>query len=290
MNGKIIAVIAIVAVVVIAGAGVGIYFLLKDKGGDPETDYTLIDSTSNIKAGMTIKEKTESSKQNSDVTYKVTKVEGGTVTFTQKVKGTNSAEGILVLEQFDPDKYASGIYILAFDYRDSTLPEGINVTKEGNVYTINGTYSVKNPVMGIEQKFTDLKITIDSDVTAVNGKFTNDMDLAGEYYSNSSYDLNTADSKLKGTVDVSSYQEKTDGITAFYSHTLMYFTSSYKSIATSEPSKYGNVDTTKYTLNGVASEINFKDVVMQVYKDYILYGSGTADGEDFETKTDIFIA
>ena len=74
MNGKIIAVIAVVAVVVIAGAGVGIYFLLKDKGGDPETDYTLIDSTSNIKAGMTIKEKTESSKQNSDVTYKVTKV------------------------------------------------------------------------------------------------------------------------------------------------------------------------------------------------------------------------
>ena len=36
--------------------------------------------------------------------------------------------------------------------------------------------------------------------------------------------------------------------------------------------------------------INFKDVVMQVYKDYVLYGSGTTDGEDFEAKTDIFIA
>ena len=167
MNGKVLAIVA-VAVVVVAAAGAGAFFLLKDKDKEPDADYTLLDSNDNIKVGMTIVTDTDAESMTSHAKYVVNAVANGKVTFSMK----SETSGDTVLATFDDFMPTGFMTEFPFDYTDpNEVPQGVTVTPDGNLYTINGSFKQNDPPIVVDFTFDNLKINYNGTaVTAVDGK------------------------------------------------------------------------------------------------------------------------
>ncbi len=151
---------AIVVVAVIAMSVGAVHFM----GESADPNYSVLDSTDNLAAGQTFNKTSTVGPMNMAFAYKITNVENGVVSYTINSTSEVSTyeKRIEGLDYFDPANY----YI--FDYTDSSaIPAGITVTKDGDVYILNGSYESAPTVTTYE----NFRITNDGTaVTNVEGK------------------------------------------------------------------------------------------------------------------------
>ena len=285
MNGKVLAIVA-VAVVVVAAAGAGAFFLLKDKDKEPDTDYKLLDSNDNIKAGLTIEERSEGDSSSYKGKTVVTSVDAGIVKYTEEWSSKTSSYGETI---YDLSDFVPGGPEVPFDYTGSTYPSGITVDKDGNVYTIKGTTEVNNPPFKVKYTYDDLKIEYNGAVISVNGgiEMVNDMATGKTDYN---MDFKTENSKLLAKADMEYSGTDQCAVDAFYSAVLEKFDQSEYPGATitSDDGTFKGVDVKVYTLNGGTHA--FKDMKIDVYNGYIIHTDGEAEGESGSMTAYIYMA
>ena len=290
MNGKVLAIVA-VAVVVVAAAGAGAFFLLKDKDKEPDADYTLLDSNDNIKVGMTIVTDTDAESMTSHAKYVVNAVANGKVTYSMK----SETSGDTVLATFADFMPTGFLTEFPFDYTDpNEVPEGVTVTPDGNLYTINGSFKQNDPPIVVDFTFDDLKINYNGTaVTSVDGKMKA-VSTFGGTVETGEYNFKTKDGVLGGTTNEEFENPSREvAIASFYDDVLMTYNAATYAPATitSAAGTYGGVDVTVYTINGTdADGDTYENVNISVYKGFMLHGEGKINGENATQTTKIYIA
>ena len=265
---------ALLAVVVVAAAGAGAYyFFFMD-----HSDYTLLDSEDNIKAGLTIESDMKSPDDDMKGKYVVKSVEDTKVTFSYDSTSEGTSDDVYELSDFKPS-------LMDFDYTGDA-PSGVTVVKDGNVYTINGKYTSSIATY----TYDNLKITYDgSSVTAVSGwwhtKYTSDS-------SERQVDLSTNDGKVianfkytgSGTQEIA----KSNFFKAMF---ISYDASDYYGADIKESKEnIGGVNATVYTINGTDSHgDSYDNLKIYTYKGLMIKGDGKINGEKVTLKTSIYM-
>ena len=167
MKYNILTAVAVVVVVVAAAVVMVNGDDDKSKGiGYDRSEYALLDSDSNIAAGMMIKLHFEGSNVLSDDVYTVESVSDGKVTYTKVFDSTSS-----VSQQLTPFK-PQGDFVWNLNYTlDSPYPE-ISFNRDGDSYGILG--SVPGLPQGMSVEFSNFWITWtpSEGVTKVSGNMT----------------------------------------------------------------------------------------------------------------------
>ena len=153
---------AIVVVAVIAMSVGAVHFM----GESADPNYSVLDTTDNLAAGQVFTKTSVIGPANMTISYKIDKIENGEVSYT--ITSTSAIDTyekrIEGFDYFDPANY----YI--FDYTDSSaIPAGMTVTKDGDIYILNGNHESAPTVTTYE----NFRITNDGTaVTNVEGKMS----------------------------------------------------------------------------------------------------------------------
>ena len=298
MSDKSIAALAIAVIIaVVAASCVVVEFKENDKEenyafGDPESDFTLLDSPDKIVPGLTLKnlERAEEGKAYTqfDTTVVVDDVADGKVTYSWILK-TDSYDST------ELEKYAPGqVKVYGLDYTNAPYPEGITVAVDGDTYTINGTWVPQYFTENIT--FVDFRIVwTGEEVTDVNGKITNNGDS-----SSGEDDVETVDGTVwehgwgsnsgTGTADTADFY---DTLSAELFTIEKYDADDYTGATVTEGSgKCGNVTCTVYTVNGKSNKYGnvYEDFKLYVYDGYVLQVNGLCDGAQNTGSLSIFVA
>ena len=259
----------LLGVVVVVAAAIGAYWFFFADQDELKSDYTLLDSDDKIKEGLTIKTKMELDDEVSDMEMVVDSVSGGMVKYHFTSKGSIEYD-LLVYKPLYFD----------FDYT-ATAPSGVTVTKDGNTYTINGSYTKSDTTCS----YDGLKIIFDgSTVTSVSGAYGSEIKKTS-YVDSTENTVRTED----GKADVTTKRSYTDlagrAVDEFYDWVFLSFDPadySGPNVTVKETEgRVGNVKTQLYTINGTTSDDRtFKDVEIHVYKGYILKADGEMDDDD----------
>ena len=290
MNSKLIAIIAAVVIVAAAG-GAAAYFLLKqDK--EPDSDYTLLDSNDRIRPGLTLI--LTSSGKDYDYSDKavVDSLPNGMVNFTEKTESENRAFGNYGynLNDFVPSNPACAY--TRFDYTAAQLPSGVEVSQEGNDYTIKGTYTVVNMGTTVKITYDSLKITYDgTNVSAVSGTATTER-TGDDMKSKEVTEFKTENGQLLSKYDDSFETKEQRAIDEFYDYMIVKFDPNNFSgteIVDSDGS-YGNVDVKIHTVNGTVDERVYENYKFYCYNGYIIHSEGSINGNDMSMTLSIYVA
>jgi hypothetical protein len=176
-----------------------------------------------------------------------------------------------------------------FDYT-ATAPSGVTVTKDGNTYTINGSYTKSDTTCS----YDGLKIIFDgSTVTSVSGFYGSEIKKTS-YVDSTENTVRTEDGKADVTVKRSYTDLAGRAVDEFYDWVLLSFDPadfSGPNVTVKETEgRVGNVKTQLYTINGTTSDDRtFKDVEIHVYKGYILKADGEMDDEEQTYRAYIYL-
>ncbi len=246
---------AMVAIVVFAG-----YSAVTAQDSN---DYTMIDSTDSIKAGLTVDIVTKSPTGESYQKAIVQSVDGNDVTF-------NYDSGMKTVSTVYLNYYYPGLAI-DFDYTDdSSIPSGVSVDFDGDkTYVINGSYTDPSDTVW---SFDQVIIIFDGvDVYNVSGKYTTYMQSAGIEMT-TTYLLSTSgeDVILNGEAKITA--NVTRAKDAFYGQVLRHYDpTTFEEYQTTEKTcRFGGLDVTVYTVNGTYSDVTYKDLDVFVYNNYML--------------------
>lgn len=271
----------LLGVVVVVAAAIGVYWFFFADQDEFKSDYTLLDSDDEIKAGMTIKTKTNMLGEESESKYVVESVSDGKV----KYRGESNSEG-----QFEEQLNLYKPTYLDFDYTSSDIPSGVTVTKNGNEYTINGSFKKYSSTYS----YDGLKITFDgTNVTSVSGDYARVYEST-TFKDNSEYSVSTEGGKVVGTAKYSYNGTGESDDDDFYGDMLL----SYDSASFDGPEltinetdgRYGNVKAKIYTINGLSADAHvYKDFEVYVYNGYMLKIGGQVDGKDVHYNAYIYI-
>ena len=265
MDKKIIAIATVVAIVAIIG-GIA-YAMLKD---DCKCDYTLLDSTDNVKPGFTALIEAE---DNGGTIYSkkvVDSVQGDKVAYTLYVEIKN-----IHLSDWNTSEFRPGYVIV--DYTSEDLPEGISVVKTGDRYKITGTMTDES---GMKETY-DLEIVYDIDeetVQYVNGTLTSDD---GEMSSTDVYAMNG--DEVSDVYSSKGTEKHEVNVQRFLDDISIFYPDAYKG-ATVEDGKFGGVDVKIYTFNGVTI-VQYIDTKFYVYNGHLLKQEGKIifDGVEYDS-------
>ena len=289
MKYNILTAVAVVAVVVATAMVMVNGDDDKSKGiGYDRSEYALLDSNSNIAAGMTIKLHFEGSNVLSDDVYSVESVSDGKVTYTKVFDSTSS-----VTQQLTPFK-PQGDFVWNLNYTlDSPYPE-ISFNRDGDSYGILG--SVPGLPQGMSVEFSNFWITWtpSEGVTKVSGNMTITHE-DGQRKSTDAYVYRTEDGVAKADVRTHGSSSATVGIAEFYGTPLTkYDPSRYDGATiTDRQEKFGNVDCTIHTVNGTVPDpavTVYVDYDIYVYDGYTIKYSGKVNGEQSDMESGIFPA
>jgi len=266
MDSKIPVIAAVAAVIAVGGiAG----FLLLGSGSGDDCDYTLLDSTDNIKEGMTAEVKGEAG----DVSYYtktvVKGVEGGEVTYEETIRERNMPFGMPVsLDKFSPARFS-------FDYTDpDSIPAGADVAVDGDAYAITGC-EVKYDAL-----YTyDLVIVYDGEsVVSVDGTVRSDYEDERANKSTTE-SCSTVGGKLTILIDQDAIVTKVSDKEMYYGVVTEDFDPDFygDAIAETRAGKFGGVDVTIYTIVGMIFDYDYKGVDIYVYDGYIITKAGVVE-------------
>ena len=293
MDNKTLAVIAVV-VIVIAGVGIGIAVLNNNNDGGEHkrggNDYSLLDPK-NIKEGLTITYTGTPYYGEFSETVVVTSVENGNVGFSDTIysKDYEYVRNGMTPETFSPSSFE-------FDYTGTTLPQGVDVKKDGNVYTINGTFDKTSYMYKYRYSYTDLKITYNGTVTDVSG-----IRAAVYEYDGTVIDITNDIKMVDGQIlaKATSHIDEEDNVTVaeFYDGwgPYVFDEEDYKGATiTSEDGKYDEVNVKIYTVNGKVvqeyRELVYDNYKVYVYNGYTLHNEGKINGHDEDITMSIYVA
>ena len=265
MDKKIMTIALVVAVIAILGGM--LYAMHKDDG---KCDYTLLDSSDNVKAGFTAE--FESTDHNGTLHSKrvVEKVEDG-YAYNTLFYDVNNIESVIEKDRFLPENYA-------FDYTSDDLPEGIDVEQVGSVYKITGSTEGYHTTYIYELS-----------IFYADGKVYNVQGTLKEHYSTDTadeYGVITYETKNEGVFEYFSYtgwEEWRWSVDTYMEKLGPFDPDSYPG-ATVEDGRYGGVDVEIYTFNGEKSEIEYKDYKIYVYNGHALKMNGTIIDNGIEYK------
>ena len=261
--------------------------------------YELLDSTDYIVPGMTLEFDWLFGENSAAYheTLVVKSVEDGTVTYNTQIVEEYIDTGIKFYEWFD---FEPNAYYINFDYTSGSVPETVTVEKEGDVYTLNGKFSIDDEGYNVTTEFQDLVIKyVDGKVAEVDGKVAIDkkgIDTDDRVLETA--ELVTMDRYLTGTGDLFSGYTGTAPVTSFYLIVCDIFSEDQYEGCEIVESKdvYGGVEVTVYTINGQAENGKFykdyKAVVYDCYEiaDFGLVGSPLMVFPDqFDNKMSIYI-
>lgn len=300
MNGKVIAIVAVAAVVVLVGAGAAGFILMKDDN-EKSSDYTLLDSTT-AKEGLYYELESVEGENSALYSHKITHVyEDGTLDVNTREKSHSC--GTQEMSLF-------GFTLVFFDV-EGDIPSGIEVSKKdvdaGCEYTVKGTsvqeskgeyYNTKTTM-----EFKDVVFTIDptSKVVSASGEATKDysqthVESPDSIYTkdNRVWKMSTKDStgmvEITRDADTKDF-DKCDSFDNFKTKFAAYAADYYKGCSiTDEDTRYGGVDCVKHTINGTASNLKvYKDTEIYVHNGYFLHGEGKIDGVSTSVEVKIYI-
>lgn len=269
MGNKILIILVVAVVVIVAGAAA--FFMLNNGSNDTkDSDYTLLDSTDNIKEGLTVTMEGKASGGTASAKYVVNSVEDAMVNYTETMVEKSIPETNMSLNIFSPDRFI-------FDYTDpDDYPEGVNVVVNGDKYKISGQDDASTTTYTSKTTY-DLTITYDGEaVTAASGDMKRDYSRDGGY-TNIAYHFKMSDGKLKATMDEDVKAEASCNKNVFFDRTVNKFdVNELKDAEVNiEEGKFGGVDVLIYTVNGPVGQYEYKDVKIYVYDGYALKQEGT---------------
>ena len=260
MDKKIMAIAAVVALIAIIG---GIAYAMHKE--DSRCDYSLLDSTDNIKEGFTVtydgvdEDGTVHSKKVVD------SVENGKVNYTLNIDIQNQSSF------YELDHFLPGFPI---DYT-SDIPAGIKVVKDGDRYTITGT--MENH--GFDTTL-NMAIVYDGEhVQFVEGTMTTIYqddgidDLAISVFS-------TEDGKVRENYSLVGCERASMSVQRFWEQ-IGYLPPSVLEKATVEDGRYGGVDVKIYTFNGKIGSRTYTDYKFYVYGGHALKEEGEVESHGF---------
>ena len=289
MKYNILTALAVTALVVAAAVVIVNGDDDKAKGiGYERSDYTLLDSDSNIAAGMTIKNHFEDKNSFSDYVYTVESVSDGKVNYTKVTNGGSS-----ITQQLVPFK-PQGDFVWNLNYTlDSPYPE-ISFNRDGDSYGILGT--VPGLPQGMSVEFSNFWITWTSSegVTKVSGNMTVTHD--NEWgKSTDAYVYRTEDGVAKADIKTHTSFSGTADLAEFYGIALPKYDPSKNDGATitDRQGKFGNVDCTIHTINGTVTDpavTVYEDYDVYVYDGYVIKYSGKVNGGQSDKESGIFPA
>ena len=261
MDKKIMAIATVVALIAIIGGIV--YAMHKDDG---KCDYTLLDSTDNIKEGFTVVYDGMCDGGTLHSKKVVQSVENGRVTFLLTVSNNDE------IHYYDLDNFLPGNPI---DYV-SNIPEGVTVIKEGDTYTIKGTVDQ----YGYE-RILDMVIVYDGEhVRHVEG--TENLlfiDDGTETLGVSEY--TTENGMVKEKYDYGGYETDEVSIKSFM-NMIGYVSQKMLDESTVEDGRYGGVDVKIYTFNGSYGGSEYTNYKLYVYNGHALLEEGDLNTHGFE--------
>ena len=260
MDKKIMAIAAVVALIAIIG---GIAYAMHKE--DSRCDYSLLDSTDNIKEGFTVTY--EGVDEDGTVHSKkvVDSVENGKVNYTLYIDIQNQSSF------YELDHFLPGFPI---DYT-SDIPAGIKVVKDGDRYTITGT--MENH--GFDTTL-NMAIVYDGEhVQFVEGTMTTIYqddgidDLAISVFS-------TEDGKVRENYSLVGCERASMSVQRFWEQ-IGYLPPSVLKEATVEDGRYGGVDVKIYTFNGKIGSRTYTDYKFYVYDGHALKEEGEVESHGF---------
>ena len=291
MNDKATVILA-AAVIIVAACIAATFINANDEDskdgfrlGDPGSDYTILDSNDRIAAGLTAKTVVRSDGFNENYTLVVGSVADGNVTYNITQKGDMSC-------YYDLSKFLpGGTMVWDLDYTADSPDPALTYSKDGNVYTING--STIPPGYTSHVTFYQFKITYDgSAVTNVEGRivsFTESEHLTD----NDDSTFTTKDGKAWCESVWNATYKGSSSIADFYGVAFETYDQSYYAGATvtQDTGKYGNVDCTVYIINGtiITDGYVFQDYRIYVYNGYVLCETGVVNGNPQSVNTSIFV-
>lgn len=298
MSDKSIAALAIAVIIaVVAASCVVVEFKENDKEenyafGDPESDFTLLDSPDKIVPGLTLKYTSRGEQGKSyghyDMVTVVDDVTDGKATISCVTKTD-------IYDYSELYKYAPGeVKVYGLDYKNAPYPEGITVAVDGDTYIINGTYVPQYETNGYT--FVDMRIVLTgTDVTDVSGRITYKDDSTEGEFTHETQDgmvwwhyLGT--DTYKGTVDDSDlYDVLSTQLFMMEKYDASYYDGA---TVTESAGKCGNVNCTVYTINGKATTYGdvYQDYDLYVYDGYVLKENGVCNGANESSSLSIFVA
>ena len=260
MDKKIMAIATVVALIAIIG-GIA-YAMHKD---DSSCDYSLLDSTDNIKEGFTVTYDVTSEAGDTHSKRVVDSVEDGRVYFTLYVDHEDKT-GYYKLDRFLPG--------YPIDYV-SDIPAGITVVKDGDRYTITGSMDD----YGSERMY-DLVIVYDGEhVHSVEGTMT-------ALYKDDGTDevevseLTTVDGEVREKYSIVGYESGSMSI-QFFMDMIGYVSPKVFEESTVEDGKYCGVDVKIYTFNGTIGLEEYTDYKYYVYNGHALKEEGDVESHGF---------
>ncbi len=279
MNTKMVALLAVV-VVVAAGIGIACVALDDKKDSGPTSDYKLLDSTDNIKKGLTLVIDFTTGEGTATTKQVVNSVENDIV----KSSVTGTLKNAYVKELMSLSTFVPTDWI--FDYTGDA-PENVKIDVNDNVYTINGTY--KYDVSSTT--FENLKITWDGkDVTNVTGGIKYDVKTDDASFQ-TDFKLTTKDNLLLITGSLS--MDLSFKVSEYFKNSLdAWDPSNYGEIAKSQGTvKFGNVDAENYLVDGTCADGTvYENTKKYVYGGYEVYTEGKMDGLNTTVKLSIYLA
>ena len=292
MNDKATVILA-AAVIIVAACIVASFIKADDMDekdgfrlGDSESNYALLDSDSNIAEGLVAKMSTRSSGFNSDQTILVTGVADGNVSYTVTAK-------FRISTTYDLSKFLpGGTMVWDLDYTADSPDPALTITKDGNIYTINGN-TIPSGASAVHLTYQNLSITYDgSSVTNVQGKVISAQELDKMTYDDDST-YTTKDGKVWCEESSNEVYKNTVSVDKFYGYAFLKFDQSAYDGATlvQDTGRYGNVNCTVYIANGTLTSDGsvLQDYRIYVYDGYVLYQSGIDNGDKQTLDTGIFV-
>ena len=268
---------------------------------EPVTGLKLLDSADNIVPGMTIE--TDWLTGDNEATYHettvVNSVVDGEVEYTNEVKTEYVEVGARTYDLIDFEP--NGFYI-NFDYTSGTIPEGVNVYKVDDTYTLDGKFTVTIEEFNVTTAFKDLAIIYDGkEVKAVDG--TVDIDAVPVKLGSTDRYVESATLEMVGDF-LSGYGDSFSRYTAtvdqdkFYETVIeAYDPVFYKGCVIKESKTiYEGVEVNVYDIEGDVDFYSFKDFEVFEYNGFEILNQGLVateihpDFTKFEFTVNVYIA
>lgn len=234
-------------------------------------DYTILGSTDNLKAGATFIIVTDDGEKVQHDRFVIDSLEDGMVTYIMYSEIHDAPlEPWITLDTFSPSK-------IGFDYTDpDKIPEGMQVDRNGDAYTIRGKEITESAGMVFTRIYDPLYIEYDGEkVLSVEGSkiLINEGD---DFYIYSTTDFRTVDGALIGTVDDYGEVKNEFEIERMYGLIVTPFERMDISMADVSvmDGKYRGFDVKMYTMNGTVDNEEYDYLKVYVYNRYIIMQKG----------------
>ena len=260
MDKKTMAIATVVAVIAIIA---GIAYAMHKDGSS--CDYSLLDSTDNIKEGFTVTYDGVDEDGTVHTKKVVDSVENGRVSYTHYIAIEDQ------LSFYNLDHFLPGFPI---DYV-SNIPDGIKVVKDGDRYTITGTmedYGFDTTLnMVIVYDGEHVQYVEGSETTIYQNDGTDELAISR---------FNTEDGKVREKFSMIGYETADMSIQRFW-ELIGYLPPSVPEEATVEDGRYDGVDVKIYTFNGKIGTRTYTDYKFYVYDGHALKEEGDVESGGF---------